>query len=78
MMKATPPTPELNKATRLRNILLIFGICILATVTMNLFTRPFNILLEGIEILLGISSLIYSVKQNKVVMALHQKAQHEH
>ena len=77
MVQKTRPTPELNNAMRLRNILLAFGICMLATVVMNLFTRPFNILLEGSEILLGVCSLVYGVKQNKVVMALQQEEQRE-
>ena len=66
-------TNKLNKAVRLRNILIACGICILLTVVMHFFTRPFNLLYEGIETLLGISSLVMGFKQNKIIHALRNE-----
>lgn len=64
---------ELKKAIRLRSILIACGICILLTVVLHLFTRPVDVLFEGIETLLGVSSLVMGIKQNKKIQALRAK-----
>ena len=73
MINTALNTNNLNKAVRLRNILIACGICILLTVVMHLFTRPFNLLYEGIETLLGMSSLMMGFKQNKIIHALRNE-----
>ena len=73
MINTALNTNKLNKAVRLRNILIACGICILLTVVMHLFTRPFNQLYEGIENLLGMSSLVMGFKQNKIIHALRNE-----
>ena len=75
MVRTAIGSSELNKAIRLRRILIACGICILLTVVLHLFTRPFYMLYEGIETLRGISSLGMVIKQSKTIKAL-QSRQH--
>ena len=73
MINTALNTTKLNKAVRLRNILIACGICILLTVVMHIFAGPFNLLYEGIETLLGMSSLMMGFKQNKIIHALRNE-----
>ena len=68
-MAKAPLTPEQNlkKIRQMRLCLFICGVFTLLTVLLNIFTRPFNLLYEGVQILLGIGCVIYGFTLTKKV-----------
>lgn len=68
-MAKAPLTPEQNlkKIRQMRLCLFICGVFTLLTVLLNIFTRPFNPLYEGVQILLGVGCVVYGFTLTKKI-----------
>lgn len=74
-MAKAPLTPEQNlkKIRQMRLCLFICGIFTLLTVLLNIFTRPFNLLYEGVQILLGVGCIIYGLTLTKKIKQIQEE-----
>ncbi|MBA7929738.1 hypothetical protein HV127_00355 [Klebsiella sp. RHBSTW-00215] len=74
-MAKAPLTPEQNlkKIRQMRLCLFICGVFTLLTVLLNIFTRPFNPLYEGVQILLGVGCVVYGFTLTKKINQIQEE-----
>ncbi|MBA7842963.1 hypothetical protein HV213_07240 [Klebsiella sp. RHBSTW-00484] len=68
-MAKAPLTPEQNlkKIRQVRLCLFLCGVFSLLTALLHIFTRSFNPLSEGVQILLGVGCMIYGFTLTKKI-----------
>ena len=74
-MAKAPLTPEQNlkKIRQMRLCLFVGGVFTLLTVLLHIFTRSFNPLYEGVQILLGVGCVVYGFTLTKKINQIQEE-----
>lgn len=74
-MAKAPLTPEQNlkKIRQMRLCLLVCGVFTLLTALLHIFTRSFNPLYEGVQILLGVGCVVYGFTLTKKINQIQEE-----